>query len=638
MFSAPATTRLLVVLSGLLLLASPVAAQQIEKWQQLRLEFQDATWSGIPYDVDFKGTFTSPSGRQLTQFGFYAGNDIWKLYFMCDEIGSWTYVLTSNDDAPSAMSGQSGGFECVPNTNPLIQGQLEAAGTNRWKFSDGDYDAPIVYPVRAWFRQTPTPAGVGDFVDWMDSNGGTIVGIVLLHLREPKATRSQEDRIYVDADSSNPITPDAAQFYLPVWDRLNSHYDYIRDTGLGHRIMIFADDQDEPPFSGGSAAELRLFRYLIARLAPYPTVIWDSGIDIGGYRSNDWINNEFNDWFLANDPWQHPIGSRHGGGSGGTNPSNSTYDSRGATDVPDYPSMVTRWEGKSQPIMYSDHWRQLSSRGSWEGIAFNSAEGRYAIRGTAWQVGLVGGTSAVLSARDPEDGNAYLHENYATLFTAAPDIGVRTRFFRQTVNNLGALSPDQSLLTSGSGVMVSADPGSEYVAYATAAHSASFELDLSAANGPLTANWINVLTGDTTTLSGINGGAVVSFTPPDASDWVLHVFDGDAPPGPPSISAFTAAPNPLIEGDTVTYTLTATDPDDATLSYSIDVDDDGISEKTGTLNSGATTTYQHVFTGAGMRTARATVTDPQSQSVSATVDVDVLANDPPPAPTGIVVE
>lgn len=532
MLSIRALARLFVVVSGLLLLGPSAAAQQVEKWEQLRLEFQDATWSGIPYDIDFKGTFTSPSGRQLTQFGFYAGSDSWKLYFMCDEIGSWTFVLASNDTAPSAMDGQSGGFECVPNSNPLIQGKLDAAGTNRWRFSDGGYDAPIVYPVRAWFRETATAAGVGGFVDWMDANGGTIVGIVMLHLNPPKATRSQEDRIYVDASTTDPVVPNTTQFYLPVWDRLNSHYDYIRDRGLGHRIMVFADDQDEPPFAGGSADELRLFRYLVARFAPYPTVIWDSGIDIGGYRSSSWINQTFNDWFLANDPWRHPVGSRHGGGSGGSNPSNSIYDSRGDTNVDSYSEMVATWTSKSQPIMYTDHWRQESSRGSWEGIAFDGPDARYAIRGAAWQVGLVGGTSAVFSARDPEDGNAYLHENYATLFTAAPDIGVRTRFFRETVNNLEGLSPAQALLASGSGVMVAADPGSEYVVYATAAHSPSFELNLLAASGPLTANWINVLTGDATTIPGVNGGAVVSFTPPDANDWVLHLFDGDAPPGP----------------------------------------------------------------------------------------------------------
>ena len=95
MLSIRAVARLLVVVLGLALLGSPAAAQQIQKWEQLRLEFQDATWSGIPYDVDFKGSFTSPSGRQLTQFGFYAGSDTWKLYFMCDEIGGWTFVLTS---------------------------------------------------------------------------------------------------------------------------------------------------------------------------------------------------------------------------------------------------------------------------------------------------------------------------------------------------------------------------------------------------------------------------------------------------------------------------------------------------------------------------------------------------------------
>lgn len=84
--------------------------------------------------IELQATFNSPSGRQINFFGFYDGDgnggqtgNIWKLRFMPDEIGTWTYSFSWTD----GTSGNSGSFVVVDNGLP---GPLKVASDNSWYF------------------------------------------------------------------------------------------------------------------------------------------------------------------------------------------------------------------------------------------------------------------------------------------------------------------------------------------------------------------------------------------------------------------------------------------------------------------------------------------------------------------------
>jgi len=47
-----------------------------------------------PFDVEFKGIFKQDN-RELAAFGFYDGNGTYKLRFMPDKQGMWTYQTVS---------------------------------------------------------------------------------------------------------------------------------------------------------------------------------------------------------------------------------------------------------------------------------------------------------------------------------------------------------------------------------------------------------------------------------------------------------------------------------------------------------------------------------------------------------------
>ena len=472
------------------------SVNEIEKWKRFEVAYGNSTWSGNPFDLEFEATFRHvPSGRELTQFGFYAGNNSWKLYFMPDEVGQWTYVTQSPDPE---LNGHSGWFTAVASKLP---GQLSPEG-NRWRLEgSGEHVAPIMLPIGPWFKRTNTNDGIHNFIDWAGGTAGAlIIGTTLVY-----CTLAQDEVTYLKGQEGE-------LFNISMWDRLNSHYDALRDRGMGFYIMFYADDEDSPNRCGipaQSAAEERLMRYAIARFSAYPIVMWDTGIDIEEYRSLDWVE-WYAEWINTNDPWQHPVSSRTGGGSGGKFPEEATYYSDGTKELPSHEVVVGSWQSRAVPTAYTDRWRENYDRGDFD---------RDKIRQAAWEVGLVGGTGIYLGGNE---NSGYLGETYATDLEAAPDLGHRTKFFCQHIRNLSQLVPHDELITSGANVILSADPGQEYVAYSRTG--GSIGINLSTTAGVFNVAWYNPLTGQllgqTTTTGGDNRTLVAPFT----GEAVLHLY------------------------------------------------------------------------------------------------------------------
>jgi hypothetical protein len=268
---------------------------------------------------------------------------------------------------------------------------------------------------------------------------------------------------------------------------------------------------------------MRLLRYVVARFSAYPIVMWDTGIDIGEARNHGWID-WFANWFNANDPWQHPVGSRSGGGSGGKHPDNGTYWSDGALVLPDHHAFVTTWKSRRVATAFTDRWREDYSRGNFD---------RAQIRRAVWEIGLVGGSAVYVSGNN---NGGYLGADYASDFQAAPDCGYAARFFRNEINALESLEPHDELVSAGDAVL-SAHLHHEYVAYLWRGGAVTLNFQHTA--GLFDVRWYNPRSGQFTAAPGINGGAKREFLAPNHNDWVLHVQKSAPemkllPPSPPT--------------------------------------------------------------------------------------------------------
>lgn len=464
-------------------------------------------------EIELRGTFTSPSGKTYNHIGYHAGNgyggqlgEVWKIRFMPIETGTWNYTLSWSDGNP----GASGTFIATDNNKP---GRLLPADTRRWKLEIGNYDMPIMIPASQWFKRMPTNHGINNFIRWASQTvRASIIGTTLVYFNH-----QQDEMPYI-------IGSEGVVFNVSMWERLNSHYDFMADRAIGHYIMFYSDGINNPSNYGITACskeEINLFKYAVARYAAYPMVIWDTGENIQETRGGqtcegyDWVE-WFSRFFGQYDPWQHPIGNRSGGTSGSYNPPSATYYSDGTITLPPHSSVVTNWNSRQIPTIYTDRWRENFGTGN-----FNPDKIRRAI----WEVGLVGGTGVYVSGNN-NDG--YLDEYYYNDFIAAPWVGHAALFFRNAVRNFGGLSPHNELITSGNSLLLSAIPGEEYVAYLAEGGSVSINI----ANGTYTSFWYDPRNGSFSEDKVFEGGTNISFTPPGSGDWALHITNTPITPTP----------------------------------------------------------------------------------------------------------
>ncbi|NPA38121.1 MAG: DUF5060 domain-containing protein [Chlorobi bacterium] len=468
--------------------------------------FYNPTWEGNPFDVDFRAVFVSPSGRKVTQLGFYAGNNVWKVYFMPDETGRWQYETSSVDDE---LNGLKGEFSCVKS---IRESTLTTYGKH-WVLKTGEGYFPLIWGptdpdgLHWGFRgKAANDPVVSDALLFAND----VVNADLLGIGELFIVKTGRAENWPENAMPYVAGKEGEEFNLVFWNELNAKLDAAASMNMGIYVMFYGDEEMTPDNYGitpYSDKELRLFRYAVARLSCYPHVLWDTGVNIGKYRNDEWIN-WFAGWFLKYDPWKHPVSSRSGGDSKGIMPLNATYFSSDMVELPSRKELLAMQDSISVPIAHTDHWRPFINRGNWNGDK---------IRKAVWRCGLSGPQALYV------DYNQGTH-NQKQVLRGGQFVGHAMHFFKNRLrNDIFYLVPHDEMIIGGGNVILSCKPGEEYVAYDE--DGSSFSVNLPGEKSIYVVEWYNPRTGVVTETEEIKGDKDVLFNPPSAGkDWVLHVY------------------------------------------------------------------------------------------------------------------
>ncbi len=122
--------------------------QTVERWGLLEVSLTGPS-EGNPFlDVSLKAKFTQGE-RSFEPEGFYDGKGVFKVRFMPDSLGTWTYETTSN--LPD-LDGKSGEFECVQPSGDN-HGPVKVADRYRLEYADGTPHFSIGTTCYAWTHQ-----------------------------------------------------------------------------------------------------------------------------------------------------------------------------------------------------------------------------------------------------------------------------------------------------------------------------------------------------------------------------------------------------------------------------------------------------------------------------------------------------
>jgi len=514
----------------------------VQLWGRFETAITNARSYANPFtDVTLRATFTRPDRSRVSFFGFHDGDgnggqmgDVWRLRFMPDQLGAWSYDCSFSDGTPST----SGKFHCVADGAKPGPLRVDPANGRYWVFADGTrfwpraYTAPELFVAaneqhrQFWVEyffgakhrfnfcnanllnfvaigenlnwqgtpyQAPDPAQEGRFVE--------IAGNGLFPFHYSGA------RPRFDGGSNVDWLRPSIRCWANV-DKVLGELEAYQVVWFNHWGMVGWDWSGNGRLLVPPEARKAVLRYWIARLAPYWNITWN----VAGEWDELMKLAEFDElgaFIEEADPWKHPLTSHALGTTvdrpwvdfrvqqfaAGTSGDAITNARRAAADYANKPvfAFETSWEAMPGKLT-ADQVRT----GAWGSLM----GGAFYLYAECFEPTLTWG-----------DGGAFRFvEITHDFFSGLP---------------YWKLKPDHALVNSES--LCLTERGEQYIVFRQSGRTMILDLSDEPPTRVFKAEWLNPRTGEKRAAGTVSGGAARSFACPDSQDWVLHLDREDAP-------------------------------------------------------------------------------------------------------------
>ena len=474
-------------------------------WRRLVLPFNNGQYEGNPFLLEMKATFVHElTGQSIEIPAYYDGNDTWKVAFMPTKVGRWSWTSTSSD---AELDGHSGVLTAIESEH---QGLLAAdpSAPNKWHYTE----TGSVIPVGLFVQGMLDDASDEEFsrlAEFLSAHHFSLINFRL----------SEHDKAFSDV---NTLTMD-----LALWQRLESRVEMLTEDGLGIDIMLYTDDSGRPSFAGQSEAELLLIRYMIARLASFPSVLINTGIDLVEYRDQAWVN-WFGDHVSNLDPYNHPISSRYGGGSGQLIMDGQTFNSVGARNSTMSDLLTAYDQSDLVPTMNNDNWS--------EDLVDINGHTPADLRRAVWKAIVAGGVgfsirhNTLYCPRGITECDRYFPINQAIeLLDSGAWIKFALEFVKNEIGEIYQSMHPVNLANAQNGAYAMSDDLNEQILILSVgaedtwdrSTGVSFSLNLSSINGEYTGQWFDPRSAEVHSAGRFSGGQSHLVSTPSTQDWVL---------------------------------------------------------------------------------------------------------------------
>lgn len=491
-----------------------------------------------PYiEVDVTATFTGPTGEMKVVKGFWDGDNHFTARFTPTAEGTWTYITSSTDPG---LGGQTGSLNCVaPEGGEHGFLRRDKAYPYHFLWDDGTR----YFMFGQTYYEIMLNAMTSD--NWKAAIDGT-------------AARSMNKvRFNVYPAWANPNTPYPRSspfgsnhdiLNIDYWRKLDEVVRYMQAQGVVAELIMFVNDSTNQYMFGTRAQDERYVRYINARYAAFPNVIWclTNEWNYTGKDKDYW--NSLGRVMRQEDPWLEEDGSLR------------LLSIHHQTRI-DFQFFHVEWPVHAI-IQYgvrngqkaqADEWTPTTANQAkfrngdqWgnAGILYNRKHNMPVVndeygyigepedrsepntpplsrekhRNIIWGIYTAGGYAAAGDRTTYADGRPYMSANWHDTAEYG-DIARLVGFFTTKGIEYWKMSSQNHLCASGVRVYVLAEPGKQYVAYAAAGGWFSLELE----DGEYIARRYDPRTGEELDLGKVSGGASVRFDTPINADWVIYL-------------------------------------------------------------------------------------------------------------------
>ena len=235
-----------------------------------------------PFYAKLRGEFTSPSGKKLIIPGFYDANNTWKIRFSANELGTWEFLIVTEDI--TNISQVEGFLQVAANENALIHGGLKIHPDHPYHFQyeDGTNHFMMAYEVNwlwALGLSDQKDTKVQEFVDQISQYG---FNQVLMNVFAYDTSWKHGNTSPYDYGPAEEIcwegsyeNPDYTQMNATYFQNLDKVMQVLMNKGIiAHLYFKVYNKYVNWPTNFSREDEL-YFEYIVARYQAFPNVIWD---------------------------------------------------------------------------------------------------------------------------------------------------------------------------------------------------------------------------------------------------------------------------------------------------------------------------------------------------------------------------
>jgi hypothetical protein len=495
-------------------------------WQPHDFSFTAKATSSNPFLTEFSAIVTGPDGKTFTLPGFFDGEGTWKVRVAPTAPGKWSLVTKS--ELPE-LTGHKAAFTGVNNSNPKNHGVLrvDREHPHHFIFADGTRFFMQAYAydwLWALDMDKPGVPTIEKTLDLIASHGFNYISVNSFAFDTDwrKGNTGADDfgppAMFPWAGSN--AAPDHARMNLAYWRHYDRMMTAMLDRGLQAHLYIKVYNKAVNWPARGSAEERLFFRWLVARYAAYPNLIWDFSKEAHNEKDiaykQDWLK-----WLRENDPYHHLITVNDDDMANDSGAYDALTDFRadqhhGKKNVK---GRNANWTGGKHDKILAQRKRRAwpvanvesdyeCGPGGLDDKTYGVVMTPEATVSTLWEIAMAGGYAGYYYTYTAWDVIRPLDEPKG--YTYMKHFG---DFWRAT--DYWLLKPADKQVSTG---WCLANHGKEYVAYQ--GKPTPFNLEISSADRNLTGQWYNLFTGKRTQ-AGSFGNGQASLMPP--ADW------GDAP-------------------------------------------------------------------------------------------------------------
>jgi len=264
---------------------------KVPRWRPHIFPFRSFAKHENSFAVTFSGVVKGPDGRRFSTLGFFDGSGFWKLRVSANVVGEWS-VRTRSDDPQ--LDGKTVEFLCVPNEDPKVHGGLlvDLDHPYHFVFEDGTryflmgYECDWLWALDMGDLSLPT---LNPFLDKIAAHGfNHILLNVYAHdcpWREGRTGNDDYGPPAMHAWEGSNEEPVHNRFNLAYWQHYDRVIDALYRRGIIAHLMIKVYNKMVNWPEKASREDDLYFRWVIARYAAYPNVVWD--LTKEGWRDKD---------------------------------------------------------------------------------------------------------------------------------------------------------------------------------------------------------------------------------------------------------------------------------------------------------------------------------------------------------------